>query len=109
MLSWIQIQGFRAIEELRLDDFRQFNLFIGPNGSCKTTVLEAILLWCAQGNPRPLVNFQGHRGVTTIRNLDPITRGLFYGYRDFGTAAIKAEAHASTPKTLTITRDRESV
>lgn len=43
MIRDIQIENYRGIENLKVDKFGKYNFFVGDNGSCKTTLLEAIL------------------------------------------------------------------
>lgn len=50
MLKRIRIKGYRGIKSLDLQDLGRVNILIGPNGSGKTTVLEAISLIA---NPSP--------------------------------------------------------
>ncbi|PJD91660.1 MAG: DNA replication and repair protein RecF, partial [Legionella sp.] len=44
MLTQINIHGLRNIDSLQLELHPQFNFFYGPNGSGKTSILEAIYL-----------------------------------------------------------------
>jgi len=45
-LRSLQIAQFRGIQELKLEDFGRINLFVGPNNSGKTSVLDALSLFC---------------------------------------------------------------
>lgn len=45
-LESLHIHQFRGIQDLELKDLGQFNLFVGINNSGKTSVLEAISLYC---------------------------------------------------------------
>ena len=47
----IQIDNFRGIDHLEIDDFSRVNVFLGQNGSGKTSVLEAILILAGMSNP----------------------------------------------------------
>ena len=47
----IQINNFRGIDHLEIDDFSRVNVFLGQNGSGKTSVLEAILILAGMSNP----------------------------------------------------------
>ena len=59
MLTELQIENFRSIRNLRLDQFGQVNILGGRNGSGKSTVLEAVELFLA---PEPLrAAFQNSR------------------------------------------------
>lgn len=44
MIKKLDIQNFRGIRSGHLEDLRQFNLFVGPNNSGKSTVIEALYL-----------------------------------------------------------------
>lgn len=44
MIHYIEIKGFRGIRAGRIDGFRKFNVFVGPNNSGKSAVIEAIYL-----------------------------------------------------------------
>lgn len=43
MLSFVEIQNFKSIRNLKLD-FEQLNVFVGPNSSGKTSVIQALAL-----------------------------------------------------------------
>ena len=45
-LRSLRIAQFRGIQELKLEDFGRINLFVGPNNSGKTSVLDALSLFC---------------------------------------------------------------
>lgn len=47
----LEIKNFRGIDRLVLDDFSRVNVFLGQNGSGKTSVLEAILMLAGMSNP----------------------------------------------------------
>lgn len=44
MLENIEIKNFRAIEDLKIENFKNINFFFGRANSAKTSVLEAIYL-----------------------------------------------------------------
>ncbi len=46
-LERIKIHRFRGVRDLDLDTLGQVNLLVGPNNSGKTSVLEAISVYCA--------------------------------------------------------------
>jgi energy-coupling factor transporter ATP-binding protein EcfA2 len=57
MLKSLSIRQFRGIETLELKDFGRVNIFLGTNGSGKTTVLEALGIAANPTNGRFLVAF----------------------------------------------------
>ena len=50
-LKYIEINNFRGIDHLRIDDFSRVNVFVGQNNSGKTSVLEAIAMLMSMSNP----------------------------------------------------------
>ena len=44
MINSIQIKNYRGIKDMRIDNFKKYNIFTGDNGSCKTTILEALVI-----------------------------------------------------------------
>ena len=47
----IEINNFRGIDHLEIEDFSRVNVFLGQNNSGKSTVLEAIALSLGMSNP----------------------------------------------------------
>jgi predicted ATP-dependent endonuclease of OLD family len=47
----IQIFGFRGFQEIKLSDLGQVNLLVGNNNSGKTSILEAIAIFCNPLDP----------------------------------------------------------
>ena len=47
----IEIQTFRGIDHLKIDDFSRVNVFLGQNSSGKSSVLECLLLLMGMSNP----------------------------------------------------------
>lgn len=85
MFSRIELTGFRGFESYRLGDLRRVNLLVGKNDSGKTSVLEAVHLLSANGNPQTLDEIIENR--SRLRTWTP-GRGyavveiasLFFGY-----------------------------
>ena len=71
----IQINNFRGIDHLEIDDFSRVNVFLGQNGSGKTSVLEAILILAGMSNPGL------PQSVNILRSRD--TSGQFLDVRCF--------------------------
>ncbi len=44
MIHYLEIKGFRGIRAGRIGGFRKFNVFVGPNNSGKSAVIEALYL-----------------------------------------------------------------
>jgi AAA15 family ATPase/GTPase len=47
----IEIKNFRGIDHLKIDDFSRVNVFLGQNGSGKTSILETLLMLSGMSNP----------------------------------------------------------
>ncbi len=52
MLKSIRIKNYRSFKDCSISDFGRINIFAGMNNSGKTTLLEALFLWSAAGNPQ---------------------------------------------------------
>lgn len=59
----IDIENFRGIKSLKIDDFKTINLFVGKNNSGKTSILEALFLSIGISNPQLSIN------IDTFRNI----------------------------------------
>lgn len=76
MLENIQIENFRGIKNLFLNDFSKINFFIGKANTGKTSVLEAIYLSVAE-RPEDIMEILEMRNVIAD---DDIFKGFFYDY-----------------------------
>ena len=54
MLERLRIRRFRGFKDLQIDGLSRINLVAGANNAGKTTLLEAVFLLGAGGNPRVL-------------------------------------------------------
>jgi len=55
MIESILIKGFRGIRSGQIDGFRKFNVFVGPNNSGKSAVIESLYLAGTAGQKAHLV------------------------------------------------------
>ncbi len=62
MYKKIKIENFRGISRLEFKDPGQFNLIVGQNNNCKTTVLESIFLLTGPTNPYLALTINAFRG-----------------------------------------------
>ncbi|MEM9686133.1 MAG: AAA family ATPase [Bacteroidota bacterium] len=58
-LKDIEINGFRGIKHLKMEDFGTINLIVGKNNACKTSILEALILLVGVSNPSLAINNSG--------------------------------------------------
>lgn len=59
ILNSIDIKRYKGIKDLKIDKLKKYNIFVGDNSSCKTTLLEALYL----SLPRSIM------GLSYISNL----------------------------------------
>ena len=71
-IKWLDIESFRGIENLQLDDARQINILVGENNTGKTSILEAISLW---EYPLEIYNF-----IKVARNREMIISPSLHSY-----------------------------
>ena len=67
----IEIQKFRGLNHLKVDDLARVNIFLGHNNSGKSTVLEALMLLMGMSNPDMVQRINYTR-----------TRNLFSSFND---------------------------
>jgi hypothetical protein len=68
MYKKIKIENFRGISQLQFNDLKQFNLVVGKNNSCKTTVLESIFLLTGPTYPDIPIRINNFRGFGLIND-----------------------------------------
>jgi len=63
MIKNIQVNNFKGVTNLNIEDFKRINLFVGENNSCKTTILKALRLLLCAGSSRQILDLfnLGHR------------------------------------------------
>jgi AAA15 family ATPase/GTPase len=63
MFKNIEINNFRGVKNLKIDDFSKINVFVGPNNSGKTTILEALFMMIGMSNPQLSFNVNSFRNI----------------------------------------------
>lgn len=75
----VEVSNFRSLEHLAVEDLGRINLLVGPNNSGKTSLLEALWLLQAPGNPVLATNISVFRGFSpVIQAREPGWRNLFF-------------------------------
>jgi AAA15 family ATPase/GTPase len=69
MFTKLEINNFRGIRKLELNDFNRINVFVGKNNVGKTTVLEALFLLNGASNAILPLKINGFRGPPCV-NID---------------------------------------
>lgn len=77
MIHAIEIQKFRGIPYLKLENIAPVNIFTGLNGAGKTSVLEAIHIACNGNSPIHLPMLAQIRGQGINPNTDIALRSYF--------------------------------
>ncbi len=92
MYRSIQIDHFRGIRHLQVNNLTNINLLLGKNNAGKTSVLEAFFLLCGATNPALPGVVAGLRGQRTSNVLpDNLWRPLFYQMDPSVPIAIRAQ------------------
>lgn len=78
--SEVHIKNFRGIRDLKLNDLKQVNLFLGKNNCGKTSILDGLFLLSGMSNPLLLIRINQFRDYL-IQNSDDLS--LFYYNQDF--------------------------
>jgi AAA15 family ATPase/GTPase len=66
MFTKLEINNFRGIRKLELNDFNRINVFVGKNNVGKTTVLEALFLLNGASNAILPLKINGFRGLFSL-------------------------------------------
>ncbi len=89
MIKNIEINHFRSIAKLKVDDFKRVNLIVGKNNASKTTILEAIFLSIGATNPQLVLNINNLRGLLLGQSDD--FRFIFYNLEYENKIVVKTE------------------
>ncbi|WP_170319574.1 AAA family ATPase [Polyangium spumosum] len=76
-LESFTVERFRGIRDLELRDLGRFNLLVGRNNSGKTSVLEALSVFCAPLDPRKWIAIAAWRDVFAGLPAGELLRWLF--------------------------------
>jgi len=78
----LELREFRGIKEVQKPiNFKKFNVLIGRNNSCKTTVLQALSILPHPRSRQPSeVDFGGSEKINLVRKLLGGNRSLIYKY-----------------------------
>lgn len=64
MIEKILIENYRGIEKLEVNNLKKYNIFVGDNGSCKTTLLEALFCSFFTSYTADIITMANYRGIT---------------------------------------------
>ncbi|UCE60126.1 MAG: AAA family ATPase [Phycisphaerales bacterium] len=66
MIERLEIDGYRGLDGVRIDSLGHVNVIVGPMNSGKTSLLEAVFLFCSTGDPMLLPSALGLRRVRIV-------------------------------------------
>lgn len=88
MFRTLSIKNFRGIQELKIDNLNQINIFVGENGTGKTTVLDAIYPTINPNNPGLHFKTNFWRGIDEAFNNQSFWQAFFYNFTEQNTIKI---------------------
>ncbi len=99
MFKSFKIKNFRGVSEIKVDNLKEINIFVGDNGSCKTTILDALYILLNPNNAQLIV------ASNLFRNIDRIDSNFWRSYfNNFDVdKKIELEAKNETSKRVVIT------
>ena len=71
MFHSLDIDGYRGLSRFEMSGLGRINLLVGKNNSGKTSVLEALHILSAAGDPQCLWQHRGRRGERYPEERDP--------------------------------------
>lgn len=103
MLREIEIENFKSIKKIRLDNLSRINLFGGKNNAGKTSILEALFLFYDRLNPNMLNRQYGWRGISELPLKEEfLFAPIFNSYDLNKTIKITIKNSGVSPENLTI-------
>ena len=80
MIKKFEIENFRSIKSLEIEDLGRINLFLGANNCAKTSILEACFLLLGFTNPQLIIRIHNFRdfGFNSVDDFRFIFKDLDY-------------------------------
>jgi AAA15 family ATPase/GTPase len=92
MLENLRIENFRLFESFQIEKLARVNLIVGKNNVGKSSLLEALALYAANGSPKIIQSLLAARDEGEGQTLDHKSlKHLFYGREDFGSECKRIE------------------
>lgn len=88
MFKTLTIKNFRGIQELKIDNLNQINIFVGENGIGKTTLLEALYITINPNNTFLSFKTNFFRGIDDPANNPNFWQTFFYHFTEQNTIKI---------------------
>lgn len=111
MLRRISVENFRALREFRMAGLGRVNLLVGTNNCGKTSILEAIHILAAMGQPDALIeSVAGRREVPDVADTYVEIGHLFFGHRaQDGAAFAVLGADEGAPRRVSASVGRRAI
>lgn len=87
----LEIENFRGIKHLKIDDLNAINVFVGKNNSGKSSILEAIFLLTGISNPELILRIDRFRNL--LHNEADDFRFAFYNLNYQNIPTIVSDLH----------------
>ncbi|MEA1936631.1 MAG: AAA family ATPase [Patescibacteria group bacterium] len=103
MFKQIEIKNFRGIKELKVENLKKFNVFVGDNGSGKTSILDAVYISINPNNPNLSPKTNVFRGISeTPEKLERFWKSLFYDFNSSSNISINCLLAGNEKRNLQI-------
>ncbi len=113
MFSEISIANFRCFVKETLSGLSRINVIVGPNGSGKTALMEAVFLACG-ANPELSLRLKGYRGLAsfavsnTRAAYEALWRDMFYRFEQDRPIQIELKYAEGASRSLSIQYDADA-
>lgn len=103
MFKKIEIKNFRGIKELKVENLKKFNVFVGDNGSGKTSILDAVYISINPNNPNLSPKTSVFRGISEVsEKLERFWKSLFYNFNSNSNISINCLLAGNEKRNLQI-------
>jgi len=107
MMKSLHIDNFKNLKSLRIDRLSRVNLIVGKNNVGKSTLLEAISVFLANGSEDHLRKLLANRGEDIVTSSDIDAKTVKAHYLSLFNG--RKEIYSKKDNTITIEDDKESV
>lgn len=106
MFKNISIKNYKKINQLSLNELKQFNIFVGKNNVGKTSILEAIYVLINPSNPQLPFNTNIHRNIDIINTQ--FWKNIFYKFNESNRVSLAAKMQNELEVVVNISGNQNS-
>jgi|LQYC01.1.fsa_nt_gi Predicted ATPases len=100
----VEINNFRCIKNLRIEELGRVNVIAGINNVGKTSFLESLFLHMGSTNPSLALMIDQFRGLAVLGEVaGPLWRTLFWQFQDMAPIRILSKNSQGLQRSLTLT------